>query len=89
MAKFFSSGSKLKVSEEAHKQMDVVLEEMRKLTDLSNIGWHLIADKCYKREIRVSALIGAASTGTIIGLTTIAKKIHKNRKQPRQETNDK
>lgn len=81
MAKIFSSGSKLKVSEEAHKQMDVVLEEMRKLTDLSNIGWHLIADKCYKRELSMSALGGAAATGTIIGLTAIAKKVYKNLKQ--------
>lgn len=87
MAKFFSRGPKLKVSAETNKQMDVVLEEMRKLTDLSNIGWHLIADRCYKREMSLSALGGAAATGTIIGLTAIAKKVYKNRKQLKKELN--
>lgn len=88
MAKTQFFGGKLKVTEEVAKQHGVVAEGMAKLTDMSQRGWHLIEDGCYKREMLNSALLGGTCVVVAIRVTKTIKKLwkkHKDKQEPESE----
>ena len=74
------------MSDEAHDQYEIAEEAIKKLTDLSKTGWHLIEDGCYNKEIRFAAIYGAfIGAGVTIGMGICAKKMLKKGTESKKE----
>ena len=80
------SGRYITLSDEAHDQYEIAEEAVKKLTDLTNRGWHLIEDVCYNREIMSAAFYGSLiGTGLTIATGTIVKKMLKKNAESKKE----
>ena len=80
------SGEYITMSDEAHDQYNIAEESIKKLTDLTDRGWHLIEDRCYNREIRFAAIYGAfIGAGMAIGMGICAKKMLKKDTESKKE----
>ena len=88
MAKHFDTGKIIALPKEAAEQYDIASKAIEKLTDISGIGWHLIADRYYKKNLSLSALAGATVTGAAVGVAMLVKKARKKIKT-NQESKDK
>ena len=80
------SGQYITLSDEAHDQYKIAEEAIKKLTDLSKIGWHLIEDGCYAREIMSAAFYGGLiCTGLTIATGSIIKKMLKKNAESKKK----
>lgn len=80
------SGKYITLSDEAHDQYEIAEEAVKKLTDLTNKGWHLIEDGCYIREIRSAAFYGGLiCTGLTFATGSIIKKMLKKNAKSKKE----
>ena len=80
------SGRYITLSDEAHDQYEIAKEAIKKLTDLTNKGWHLIEDGCYNRRIRSAAFYGGLiCTGLTIATGSIIKKMLKKNAESKKK----
>ena len=86
MAKCKYSGKYITLSDEANDQYEIAEEAIKKLTDLTNRGWHLIEDGCYTRKIMSAAFYGGLiCTGLAISTGSIIKKMLKKNAKSKKE----
>ena len=80
------SGGYIQLSKEENDQYKIAEEAIRKLTDLTDRGWHLIEDGCYTREIMSAAFYGGLiCTGLTIATGSIIKKMLKKNTESKKE----
>ena len=80
------SGKYITLSDEANDQYEIVAEAVKKLTDLTDRGWHLIEDGYYNRKIRSAAFYGGLiCTGLTIATGSIIKKMLKKNAKSKKE----
>ena len=80
------SGGYITLSDEEHDQYKIAEEAIKNLTDLTDIGWHLVEDRCYNREIRSAGFYGGLiGTGLTIATGSIIKKMLKKNAKSKKE----